>query len=123
LIYHNSAPPSLPFGAEKGGVAAKAGAPSFRLRFWIDYWLQCRGVWLDRGELDKIIERSAAPAPAIAQAPAQPAPQPQAPNPAQLYAQQPHYDQKYHYKRKKSWLEDIFDKNIVHKSASSLLGA
>jgi Zn-finger nucleic acid-binding protein len=31
----------------------------------IDYCPQCRGVWLDRGELDKIIERSAAaPAPA-----------------------------------------------------------
>ena len=29
----------------------------------IDYCPQCRGVWLDRGELDKIIERSVAPAP------------------------------------------------------------
>jgi Zn-finger nucleic acid-binding protein len=32
----------------------------------IDYCPQCRGVWLDRGELDKIIERSvpaAAPTP------------------------------------------------------------
>jgi Zn-finger nucleic acid-binding protein len=32
----------------------------------IDYCPQCRGVWLDRGELDKIIERSvpsAAPPP------------------------------------------------------------
>lgn len=32
----------------------------------IDYCPQCRGVWLDRGELDKIIERStptAVPAP------------------------------------------------------------
>jgi Zn-finger nucleic acid-binding protein len=28
----------------------------------IDYCPQCRGVWLDRGELDKIIERSAPPA-------------------------------------------------------------
>jgi Zn-finger nucleic acid-binding protein len=25
----------------------------------IDFCPQCRGVWLDRGELDKIIERSA----------------------------------------------------------------
>ena len=33
----------------------------------IDYCPQCRGVWLDRGELDKIIERSAAE-----HAPAQP---------------------------------------------------
>jgi hypothetical protein len=31
----------------------------------IDYCPSCRGVWLDRGELDKIIERaSPAPAPA-----------------------------------------------------------
>jgi Zn-finger nucleic acid-binding protein len=30
----------------------------------IDYCPQCRGVWLDRGELDKIIERAAGDAPA-----------------------------------------------------------
>ena len=29
----------------------------------IDYCPQCRGVWLDRGELDKIIERSVQPPP------------------------------------------------------------
>ena len=29
----------------------------------IDYCPTCRGVWLDRGELDKVIERSAAYAP------------------------------------------------------------
>jgi Zn-finger nucleic acid-binding protein len=29
----------------------------------IDYCPQCRGVWLDRGELDKIVERSAASPP------------------------------------------------------------
>lgn len=29
----------------------------------IDYCPQCRGVWLDRGELDKILERSVAAAP------------------------------------------------------------
>ncbi|XZE51578.1 zf-TFIIB domain-containing protein [Planctomycetaceae bacterium SH139] len=28
----------------------------------IDYCPSCRGIWLDRGELDKIIERSAADA-------------------------------------------------------------
>ena len=33
----------------------------------IDYCPSCRGVWLDRGELDKIVERSATPtAPATA---------------------------------------------------------
>ena len=37
----------------------------------IDYCPDCRGVWLDRGELDKIIERAAPthPAPAAAVAP------------------------------------------------------
>lgn len=34
----------------------------------IDYCPQCRGVWLDRGELDKIIERSAQSAPPPPQA-------------------------------------------------------
>lgn len=33
---------------------------SDRLGVEIDYCMQCRGVWLDRGELDKIIERSTA---------------------------------------------------------------
>lgn len=28
----------------------------------IDYCPECRGVWLDRGELDKIIERAGPPA-------------------------------------------------------------
>jgi Zn-finger nucleic acid-binding protein len=32
----------------------------------IDYCPKCRGVWLDRGELDKIISRGDAPAPAPA---------------------------------------------------------
>ena len=30
----------------------------------IDYCSKCRGVWLDRGELDKIIERSVGSEPA-----------------------------------------------------------
>ncbi|NWG04224.1 MAG: zf-TFIIB domain-containing protein [Syntrophaceae bacterium] len=32
---------------------------AYRQGVEIDYCPQCRGVWLDRGELDKIIERSA----------------------------------------------------------------
>lgn len=32
---------------------------SQRLAIEIDFCPECRGVWLDRGELDKIIERSA----------------------------------------------------------------
>ncbi|MDP1620420.1 MAG: zf-TFIIB domain-containing protein [Candidatus Moranbacteria bacterium] len=31
----------------------------------IDYCPQCRGIWLDRGELDKIIEKSAASSPIL----------------------------------------------------------
>jgi uncharacterized protein len=31
-----------------------------RLQVEIDYCPKCRGVWLDRGELDKLIERSTA---------------------------------------------------------------
>lgn len=40
----------------------------------IDYCPECRGIWLDRGELDKLIERAAA-----MEAPRAPAPAPQAP--------------------------------------------
>ena len=49
----------------------------------IDYCPQCRGVWLDRGELDKIIDRmeSSAPAPAPAPAPPPAAPVTQSPPP------------------------------------------
>ena len=32
----------------------------------IDYCPKCRGIWLDRGELDKLIERSAQAAPVMA---------------------------------------------------------
>jgi len=74
----------------------------------IDYCPQCRGVWLDRGELDKIIERSAAhatPAPAPAPTPmAQPSYRPD----------RDHHDHRddgryYQKKRKKSFLEELFD--------------
>ncbi|EIM03843.1 hypothetical protein UUC_04851 [Rhodanobacter denitrificans] len=44
----------------------------------IDYCPQCRGVWLDRGELDKIIERSQRD-PAYAASQQGGAPQPQQP--------------------------------------------
>ena len=38
----------------------------------IDYCPKCRGVWLDRGELDKIIERTAAEPPARSASAAEP---------------------------------------------------
>lgn len=59
----------------------------------IDYCPQCRGVWLDRGELDKIIDRSALAAAAPQAAPRQ------------------EYREEKHYKKKKrgGFLEDLFD--------------
>ncbi|AJR22835.1 MULTISPECIES: zf-TFIIB domain-containing protein [Sphingobium] len=62
----------------------------------IDYCPQCRGVWLDRGELDKIIERSAGGVPA---------PQPSY-RPDRDHRDDGRYYQK---KRKKSFLEELFD--------------
>ena len=64
----------------------------------IDYCPQCRGVWLDRGELDKIIERSAKDMAAYQQ----PAPQPQ-------YSQSYPDPHAHGYKRKKSFFEELFD--------------
>lgn len=78
----------------------------------IDYCPKCRGVWLDRGELDKIIERSAAPA-ATSAPPVQQ--RPQAQHAPQAYAPDPRYrdddDHRYGYKRKKreSFLGELFD--------------
>ena len=93
-------------------VDGAALAMSDRQGVEIDYCPKCRGVWLDRGELDKIIERSeAASAPAVQAAP-QAAPQPSyAPQPgyAPPQHQQPWGYGKPHYKRKKSFLEELFD--------------
>jgi Zn-finger nucleic acid-binding protein len=90
----------------------------------IDYCPQCRGVWLDRGELDKIIDRapgqySAPPAPpAPLQAPSAPAPPPL----YDRYPERPRYEDRNYgsqgygrdYDRRKprkkeSWLGDLFD--------------
>ena len=73
----------------------------------IDYCPTCRGVWLDRGELDKIIERNSE-----AVAPVQAAPAAHAPPPQQAPWGQPshqgHYGQKP-YKKRKNFLEELFD--------------
>ena len=78
----------------------------------IDYCPACRGVWLDRGELDKILERTASYAP-------QPdtginREQPTQPDPYRAqrpYNNQPgHYnDPHYKHKKKKGFLSDFFD--------------
>jgi len=114
----------------------------------IDYCPTCRGVWLDRGELDKIVERTLAPGGgpgSVRQQPGQGAPPPQqgyAPPPQQGYGAPPpqqgygvppqqgygapppgghwqphmkpaHYGDDYYkshgYKRKKHWMEELFD--------------
>jgi Zn-finger nucleic acid-binding protein len=83
----------------------------------IDYCPECRGVWLDRGELDKIIDRAGT------QAPPAPAPSP-APSYQERPQQQPQYEQpryeerrddrryddrSYKRKKKENWLSDLFD--------------
>ena len=84
----------------------------------IDYCPECRGVWLDRGELDKIIERSTTqPAPVAADGPApgsyeqerdqRRAEQDERYSRAQQSPQSG--QQPYRKKKKESWLSEIFD--------------
>ncbi|WP_244931839.1 zf-TFIIB domain-containing protein [Nocardioides sp. W7] len=89
----------------------------------IDYCPTCRGVWLDRGELDKIIERSLVQQPVAA--PAQTPPPPAAAPSYERYERedrdrdrdrdrddrryQPQQQGYYKKKRKESWLSEIFD--------------
>lgn len=67
----------------------------------IDYCPSCRGIWLDRGELDKIIERGIANE--RNSNPVAPQQNPQYSNDHKPYDKQ-HY--KHH---KKHWLSDLFD--------------
>lgn len=62
----------------------------------IDYCPDCRGIWLDRGELDKIIERST---------------QLNIPQQRNMYQNKEHYhsEKNYHYKKRKGFLGDLFD--------------
>ncbi|MFJ9450796.1 zf-TFIIB domain-containing protein [Herbaspirillum sp. NPDC101397] len=85
----------------------------------IDYCQQCRGVWLDRGELDKLIERAQAVAPQAAVR--APAPPQQQYAPQQPASQQRGYDDRfghgreykdhsdYRSRKKKGFLGEIFD--------------
>lgn len=77
----------------------------------IDYCPQCRGVWLDRGELDKIIERSALQAPAAertVEAPRYAPPPPPQPGREREYREDKHYGHGKHHS-KKSLLGELFD--------------
>lgn len=80
----------------------------------IDYCPECRGVWLDRGELDKIIERNMA---SQQETYREAAPQKEY-REKKYYENKKHYDDdyKYHDKhshygkhKKRSFLSDIFD--------------
>ena len=79
----------------------------------IDYCPQCRGVWLDRGELDKIIERSAAEQPVSAAPINPPSYEPQ--RGSRDYEERDsrdYEDRDEHYgrrKKKKSFLSELFD--------------
>lgn len=70
----------------------------------IDFCPQCRGVWLDRGELDKIIERSEAAMPSQSRDDTQP-----------RSSRAGHYDDDRHrsghhgQKRRRGFLSDLFD--------------
>ena len=71
----------------------------------IDYCPQCRGVWLDRGELDKLIERSLPAQPPAASA-----------HPSGRSDRDDRYDHdrrpgqhSSNQRPRKSWLSDIFD--------------
>ena len=86
----------------------------------IDYCPQCRGVWLDRGELDKIVERSATQSPAPPPPPQQPyAPQTPGYPPQPVYGEhRDHHKKKYdddyrdgygYKKKRRGFLGDIFD--------------
>jgi uncharacterized protein len=62
----------------------------------IDYCPQCRGVWLDRGELDKLIERSLAELSFSASGGSQ-------------YRLERDDEDQYRPRRRKSFLSELFD--------------
>ena len=68
----------------------------------IDYCPRCRGVWLDRGELDKILERSAAELDT-------PPASPRIPEYRQERDRDRHDEYKYHKHKRRSFLHDLFD--------------
>lgn len=68
----------------------------------IDYCPKCRGVWLDRGELDKIIEKSEKP---LTNYPTPPQGSPV----AQGGHHGHHHDYEYKKHKRKSFLHELFD--------------
>lgn len=76
----------------------------------IDYCPQCRGIWLDRGELDKIIEKAAAiENQSATNQPPQPPPQQQQHQPPNFPTYEQQRQQEYYRRKQKNWLNDLFD--------------
>ena len=71
----------------------------------IDYCQTCRGVWLDRGELDKIIQRSVED---VLSTPSNVEP-PRSDHHPTGYRNDDHDHRYRHGKRKKSFLSELFD--------------
>jgi Zn-finger nucleic acid-binding protein len=69
----------------------------------IDYCSKCRGVWLDRGELDKIIERS------TSEMPSRSYPERQDDRQDQRYDKYRDEHSGDHHKKKRGFLQDLFD--------------
>lgn len=74
----------------------------------IDFCPKCRGVWLDRGELDKIIEKSAVQNQANLTSTEQ-QPMTYSKGPDVIIKHDTFSKDFYKHKRKKSFLEEIFD--------------
>ena len=74
----------------------------------IDYCPKCRGVWLDRGELDKLIAAGSREAESDHR-PEPPRAEHREQRPA--YSDDRHYKDDHYYKKKKkeSFLKDLFD--------------
>lgn len=71
----------------------------------IDYCPTCRGVWLERGELDKIIERSATAMPAVEASSGRDTRS----DDRSSYQQHQHRGEQHGKRRRKSFLSDIFE--------------
>ena len=69
----------------------------------IDYCPECRGVWLDRGELDKIIDRAGTMTSTPAVPPPSGEPSYRESRDDQAYGRRPYR------KKRESWLSELFD--------------
>jgi Zn-finger nucleic acid-binding protein len=73
----------------------------------IDYCPQCRGVWLDRGELDKIIDRSVAGS--SGQRFDNETREPSRDYKSPEHYREPHREGHYKKKKREGFLADLFD--------------